>query len=167
MSPFGVDVAEQENEDEHENDLGGEGRGGKQRHTKCCFFPTLGLNRLGKMLRPGVKKYMDASNTFLFEVVFKDMPVLGEDQARQGSDRSIIVEVEPDRIVQRVFPHPAEDDRQFAKELAPQFAMQVVQKDLPHGFEPAYSVMEIERLPGELHLCPPKFQGNRFRAWLI
>jgi hypothetical protein len=119
---------------------------------------------MGKMQRSGAKKYMDASSTFLFEVVFKDMPVLGESQA---SDRSIIVEVEPDRIVQRVFPHPAEDDRQFAKELAPQFAMQVVQKDLPHGFEPAYSVIEIERLPGELHLCPPKFQGNRFRAWLI
>jgi hypothetical protein len=120
-----------------------------------------------KMQRSGAKKYMDASSTFLFEVVFKDMPVLGESQARQSSDRSIIVEVEPDRIIQRVFPHPAEDDRQFAKELAPQFAMQVVQKDLPHGFEPAYSVMEIEKLPGELHLCPPKFQGNRFRAWLI
>jgi hypothetical protein len=54
---------------------------------------------------------MDTSSTFLFEVVFKDMPVLGESQARPGSDRSIIVEVEPDRIVQKVSPHPAEDDR--------------------------------------------------------
>jgi hypothetical protein len=110
---------------------------------------------------------MDTSSTFLFEVVFKDMPVLGESQAEPGSDRSIIVEVEPDRMVQKAFPHSVEDDRQFAKELAPQFAMQVVQKDLPHGFEPAYSVMEIERLPGELHLSPPKLRGNRFRAWLI
>ena len=110
---------------------------------------------------------MDTSSTFLFEVVFKDMPVLGEAQAAPGSDRSIIVEVEPDSIVQKAFRHPAVDDRQCAKELAPQYAMQVVQKDLPHGFEPAYSVIEIERLPGELHLCPPKFQGNRFRAWLI
>jgi hypothetical protein len=142
------------------------GRGGKQAH-KMLFFPTLELNKLGEMQRSGAKKYMDTSSTFLFEVVFKDMPVLGESQARPGSDRSIIVEVEPDRIVQKVFPHPAEDDRQFAKELAPQFAMQVVQKDLPHGFEPAYSVIEIERLPGKLHLSPPKFQGNRFRAWLI
>jgi len=91
----------------------------------------------------------------------------GESEAAPGSRRSIIVEVEPHTIVQKAFPHPAEDDRQFAKELAPQFAMQVVQKDLPHGFEPAYTVMEIERLPGELQLCRPKFQGNRFRAWLI
>jgi hypothetical protein len=110
---------------------------------------------------------MDTSSTFLFEVVFKDLPVLGETQAAPVSDRSIIVEVEPDSLVQKAFAHPGEEDRQFAKELAPQLAMQVVQKDLPHGFEPAYSVMEIERLPGELHLCPPKFQGNRFRAWLI
>jgi hypothetical protein len=110
---------------------------------------------------------MDTSSTFLFEVVFKDMPVLGETQATPGSDRSIIVEVEPESLIQKTFLHPGEDDRQFAKELAPQFAMQVVQKDLPHGFEPAYSVMEIERLPRELHLCPPKLQGNRFRAWLI
>jgi hypothetical protein len=110
---------------------------------------------------------MDTSSSFLFEVVFKDMPVLGETQAVPGSHRSIIVEVEPDSIVQKAFPHPAEDGRQFAKELAPQFAMQVVQKDLPHGFEPAYSVMEIEKLPGDLHLRLPKFQGNRFRAWLI
>ncbi len=149
---------------------GQDDRARKRRKTearKVLLFSHPWLNRMGKMQRSEVKKDMDASNTFLFEVVFKDMPVLGESQARQGSDRSIIVEVEPDRIVQKVFPHPAEDDRQFAKELAPQFAMQVVQKDLPHGFEPAYSVMEIERLPGELHLCPPKFQGNRFRAWLI
>jgi hypothetical protein len=110
---------------------------------------------------------MNTSSTFLFEVVFKDMPVLGETQPAPGSDRSIIVEVEPDSLVQKAFPPPGENDRQFAKELAPQFAMQVVQKDLPHGFEPAYSVMEIERLPGELHHCPPKLQGNRFRAWLI
>jgi hypothetical protein len=118
-------------------------------------------------MRSGTKKYMDTSSTFLFEVVFKDMPLLGESQARPGSDRSIIVEVEPDGIIKQPFPHPPEDDRQCAKDLAPQFAMQVVQKDLPHGFEPAYSVMEIERLPGDLHLCPPKFQGNQFRAWLI
>jgi hypothetical protein len=61
---------------------------------------------------------MDTSSTFLFEVVFKDMPVLGESQAEPGSDRSIIVEVEPDRMVQKAFPHSVEDDRQFAKELA-------------------------------------------------
>jgi hypothetical protein len=113
------------------------------------------------------KIIMNTSSTFLFEVVFKDMPVLGEAQPAPGSDRSIIVEVEPDGIIKQPFPHPPEDDRQCAKDLAPQFAMQVVQKDLPHGFEPAYSVMEIERLPGDLHLCPPKFQGNQFRAWLI
>jgi hypothetical protein len=113
------------------------------------------------------KNMMDTSSTFLFEVVFKDMPIAGESEAAPGSRRSIIVEIETHTIVQKAFPHPAEDDRQFAKELAPQFAMQVVQKDLPHGFEPAYAVMDIERLPSELHLCRPKFQGNRFRAWLI
>ena len=110
---------------------------------------------------------MDPSSTFLFEVVFKDMPVLGESQAEPGSDRSIIVEIEPDRMVQKAFPHSVEDDRQFAKELAPQFAMQVVQKDLPHGFEPSYSVMEMDQLPSDLQLLPPKIQGNWFRAWLL
>ena len=57
--------------------------------------------------------------------------------------------------------------RECAKELAPQFAMQVVQKDLPHGFEPPYSVMEIDQLPRDLHHRTAKFHGDRFRAWLL
>jgi len=113
------------------------------------------------------RKNMDTSSTYLFEVIFRDIPVLGQTHGSSAKDRSIIVEIEPDNIAQTATNLPSgEAVRQFAKELAPQFAMQVVQKDLPHGFEPPYSVTEIDQLPRHLHLCPPKFQGNRFRAWL-
>ena len=111
---------------------------------------------------------MDTSSTFLFEVVFRDIPVLGETQNYPVSDRSVIVEVEPDSILQTATYLPlGAAARECAKELAPQFAMQVVQKDLPHGFEPPYSVMEIDQLPRDLHHRSPKFHGNRFRAWLL
>jgi hypothetical protein len=111
---------------------------------------------------------MDTSTTFLFEVVFRDIPVLGETQNYPVSDRSVIVEVEPDSIfTTTTYPPLEEAARECAKELAPQFAMQVVQKDLPHGFEPPYSVMEIDQLPRDLHHRPAKFHGNRFRAWLL
>jgi hypothetical protein len=114
------------------------------------------------------KNNMDTSSTLLFEVVFRDLPVLGENQDPPPGNRSIIVEVAPDSIVQAATDLPlGEADREFAKELAPQFAMQVVQKDLPHGFEPPYSVVEIDQLPRHLHHRPPKLQGNRFRAWLV
>ena len=111
---------------------------------------------------------MDTSSTFLFEVVFRNIPVLGKTQGSPASDRSVIVEVEPDSILQTATYLPlGAAARECAKELAPQFAMQVVQKDLPHGFEPRYSVMEIDELPPDLHHCPAKFHENRFRAWLL
>jgi hypothetical protein len=110
---------------------------------------------------------MDTSNTLLFEVVFGDLPVLGQTQDHSVSDRSVIVEVESDSALATTTDLPlGEAVRECAKELAPQFAMQVVQKDLPHGFEPSYSVMEINQLPGDLDHCPAKFHGNHFRAWL-
>jgi hypothetical protein len=110
---------------------------------------------------------MDASTTFLFEVVFGNFPVLGETQNGSVSDRSVIVEVEPEStLTTTTHLFLGEAARECAKELAPQFAMQVVQKDLPHGFEPAYSVLEIDQLPGDLDHHPAKFHGNRFRAWL-
>ena len=110
---------------------------------------------------------MDRSNTFLFEVVFRDSA--GSPEETPGSsirNRSVIVEVEPDNIHKEAAFLSSEVARNYAKELAPQVAIQVVQKDLPHGFEPPYSVMEIDQLPSDLRLRPPKFQGNRFRAWL-
>jgi hypothetical protein len=111
---------------------------------------------------------MDNSSTFLFEVVFRDIPVAGEIPSPTACDRSIIVEVEPENTFQTATFVPSDESaREWAKELAPQFAMQVVQKDLPHGFEPPYSVIQIDQLPRDLHLRPPKFQGDRFRAWLV
>ena len=111
---------------------------------------------------------MNTSSTFLFEVVFRDIPVLGETQGSPSSDRSVIVEVEPDSILKTAtYLSSGVTARQRAKELAPQFAMQVIQKDLPHGFEPSYSVMEIDQLPSDLHHRPPKFHVNRLRAWLL
>jgi hypothetical protein len=113
------------------------------------------------------KNAMDTSSPFLFKVVFRDIPVLGETQGSPTGDRSVIVEVEPDSIVKTATYPLGAATRQHAKELAPQFAMQVVQKDLPHGFEPPYLVTEIDQLPRDLHYRPPKFHGNRFRAWLL
>ena len=70
---------------------------------------------------------MDTPRTFLFEVVFTDIPHAEETQDPLGGNRSIIVEVDPDSIVEtRIGPPSVEDARRFAKELAPQFAMQVV-----------------------------------------
>ena len=112
------------------------------------------------------KQSMDATNTFLFEVVFTDIPPVGETTGTPASERSIIVEVDPDSVAATTTSPPSGDGgRRYAKELAPQLAMQVVQKDLPHGFEPAYLVMEIDQLPRDLELRTPKFQGDRFRAW--
>jgi hypothetical protein len=113
---------------------------------------------------------MDPSSTYLYEVHFRDIPDFGEALHSPARDRAIIVQVEPESVAEtkRYFP-PQEGEavRQYAKELAAEFAMQVIQKDLPHGFEPPYSVMEIDRLPNHLLLRPPKFHGNWFRAWLL
>jgi hypothetical protein len=109
---------------------------------------------------------MDTATTFLFEVIFKDIP--GETQSSPPGDRSVVVEVEPDSILTTTTYLPLEEAaRECAKELAPQFAMQVVQKDLPYGFEPPYSVMEIEQLPPDLHHRPATFHGKGFRGWLL
>jgi hypothetical protein len=110
---------------------------------------------------------MDPSSTYLFEVHFRDIPDLGEAPHSPTRDRAIIVQVEPERVAEtkRCFPPQEDADRINAKELAAQFAMQVIQKDLPHGFEPPYSVMEIDRLPNQLLLRPPKFLGHWFHAW--
>jgi hypothetical protein len=111
---------------------------------------------------------MDTSTSFLFEVVFRDIPVLGETLNNPVIDRSVIVEVEPDSTLTTTTYLPlGAAARECAKELAFQFAMQVVQKDLPHGFAPPYSVMEIDHLPGDLDHRPAKLLGNRFRAWLL
>jgi hypothetical protein len=110
---------------------------------------------------------MAISTTFLFEVVFRDIPALAETKSSAPGDRSVIVEVEPDSALTTTTCLPTGTSaRESAKELAPQLAMEVVQKDLPHGFEPPYSVMEIDQLPGDLYHRPAKLQGNRFRAWL-
>jgi hypothetical protein len=110
---------------------------------------------------------MNTSSTYLFEVVFTEISVAGVPASSHLGDRSIIVEVDPESIVEAMTSPPsAEAARRYAKELAPQFAMQVVQKDFPHGFEPPCSVMEIDQLPRDLLLHGPKFQGDNFRAWL-
>jgi hypothetical protein len=112
---------------------------------------------------------MYTPSTFLFEVVFRDSSGSpGETHGSPGSDRSVIVEVEPDSMVKTAtYIFSVDAARQYAKELAPLVALQVVQKDLPHGFEPPFSVMEIDQLPLHLQHRSPKFQGNRFSAWLI
>jgi hypothetical protein len=135
------------------------------RHTKCSEFqPQIKQDGRKATLREDT---IDISGTFLFEVVFRDLPFLGETRDSPAGDQSVIVEVESDVILKTATDLPlGEDARQCAKELAPHFAMQVVQKDLPHNFEPPYSVMEIDQLPSDLHHRPPKFQGNWFRAWL-
>jgi hypothetical protein len=109
----------------------------------------------------------DMTSTFLFEVILQDnCRTRGEANGSPVSDRSVIVEIDSDGMINPATYTPLRKAaREYAKELAPQFAIQVVQKDLPHGFEPPYSVMEIDELPSHLHNCLPKFQGNRFRAW--
>ena len=112
---------------------------------------------------------MYTPSTFLFEVVFRDSAGSpGETHGSPGSDRSVIVEVEPDSMVKTAtYIFSGDAAREYAKELAPLVALQVVQKDLPHGFEPPFSVIENRQLPRNLYHRPPKFQGNRFSAWLL
>jgi hypothetical protein len=106
---------------------------------------------------------MDSSSTFIFEVVFSE-----ETPGSLGSGRSVIVEVEPDGLAKAATHLPSgKAALRCAKELAPEVAMQVIQKDFPHGFEPAYSVVQIDQLPHHLNHHAPKLQGNRFRAWMI
>jgi hypothetical protein len=113
------------------------------------------------------KSSINTSSTYLFEVVFTEIPVAGVPASSQVGERSIIVEVDSGSVAETPTSLPSpEAARRYAKELAPQFAMQVVQKDFPHGFEPQYSVMEIDQLPRDLHLNGLKFQGDQFRAWL-
>jgi hypothetical protein len=112
---------------------------------------------------------MYTPSTFLFEVVFRgNSGSTGEIHGPPASDRSVIVEVEPDSMVKTAtYILSGDAAREYAKELAPLVALQVVQKDLPHGFEPPFSVMEIDQLPRHLQQRSPKFQGNRFSAWLL
>jgi hypothetical protein len=111
---------------------------------------------------------MNKPSTFLFEVVFSGIPAPGEIPDSAATERSIIVEVDLDNTARKATFHSGgENGREWARELAPQFAMQVVQKDLPHGFEPPFSVSPIDQLPRNLDLLLPKFQGDRFRAWLL
>jgi hypothetical protein len=49
--------------------------------------------------------------------------------------------------------------------VAPQFAMEVLQNDLPWSSDATYSVLEIDQLPHHLNHRAPKFQGNWSRAW--
>jgi hypothetical protein len=107
------------------------------------------------------------SSTFIFQVVFRLYSESRQEAfGAPAADKAVIVEIEAGKVKETTY-LPGEAARQFAKELAPQFAMQVVQKDLPHGFEPSYSLKEIDRLPRNLHHQPPKFLGNQFRAWLV
>ena len=112
---------------------------------------------------------MDMTSTFLFEVVLRDNSrSWGETIGSPTIERSVIVEIDSDGMIgTATCSPPGKTAREYAKELAPQFAIQVVQKDLPHGFEPSYSVMEIDQLPIRLRNSLPKFQGNQFRAWLL
>ena len=112
---------------------------------------------------------MDTTSTFLFEVLLKDhCRTCGESNGSPTRDRSVIVAIDSDGMINTpTYAPTAKTAREFAKELAPQFAIQVVQKDFPHGFDPPYSVMEIDQLPSDLHHRPPKFHGNRLRAWLL
>jgi hypothetical protein len=104
---------------------------------------------------------MDSARTFFFEVVFG-----GEAKDPSSGGRSVFVEVESHGMVQiPLFGPSGKTARQFAKDLAPEVAIQVIQKDLPHGFEPPYSVVQIDKLPKHLRNRPPKFQGSQFRAW--
>jgi hypothetical protein len=108
------------------------------------------------------------SSTFIFQVVFEfHTEPGGQALESPNGGQAVIVEIEAGSKIKEARYLPGEAARQFAKELAPQLAMQVVQKDLPHGYEPPYSLKEIDRLPRNLHHQLPKFLGNQFRAWLL
>jgi hypothetical protein len=51
-----------------------------------------------------MEKKMDSLSAYLFEVVFRDIPVPGETQVSSSSDRSIIIEVEPENVVLSAIP---------------------------------------------------------------
>jgi hypothetical protein len=100
------------------------------------------------------KSSITTSSTYLFEVVFTEISVADVAARSQSGDRSIIVEVDSGNVVETPTSLPSpEAARRYAK-------------DFPHGFEPPYSVMELDQLPRDLHLHSPKFHGDQFRAWL-
>jgi hypothetical protein len=136
------------------------------RDGKVKNFQELNEPRMAEVRRQGGtvrEKPIDAGGTLLFEVLFR-----GEAQDLGANDRSVIVEVELENIVHMpILEQLGKGAQEFAEELAPEVAMQVVQKDFPHGFEPSFSVLQIDKLPFYLKDCPPNFQGSQFRAWLV
>ena len=69
---------------------------------------------------------MDTSTTFLFEVVFRHIPVLGQTQSSLASDRSVFVEVEPDSLLTTTTYLPVE-------EAARECAIELVHAGTSHG----------------------------------
>jgi hypothetical protein len=57
--------------------------------------------------------------------------------------------------------------RQLAEEIAQWAAVQAVQKDLPHGFEPACSASLLKGLPDGLRQRHPTAHTCQARTWLV
>jgi hypothetical protein len=83
------------------------------------------------------------SRLFVFEFVLDCSLRFGTEADRSSMNgRSVIVEVDLEGIVEASSAIDSDEAaRQSAEELALQAAVQTIEKDLPHGFEPAFKVL--------------------------
>jgi hypothetical protein len=100
----------------------------------------------------------------VFEIVFNPF---GASHPEAGGSpfrgRRVIVEVTDEAPTLRL---AREAHRPFAAEVAHGAALQAVQKDLPHGVEPACSVTLLEGLPDGFGQQRPALYTGCARAWL-
>jgi hypothetical protein len=118
---------------------------------------------------PQEKVIPNASPRFLFEIVINPhSECYSEVGGASFGGCSVVVEVEPEEAIGAFTFGPAtRTARHFAEEVAQWAAVQAVQKDFPHGFEPACSASPLDRLPDELCQRHPIAHTRQARSWLV
>ena len=139
-------------------------------HTDCFNNSRSRLNAKSFFKnKPGENIELIESRVFVFEVIFNhSFRFDGELDRSCVNARSVIVEVDVEGIAEASGNNDADAAvRHSAEEVALQAAMQTIEKDLPHGFEPAFSVAQIDYLPDELRRRSPTLHLYQVCAWVI
>ncbi len=112
---------------------------------------------------------MIESRLFVFEVIFDySFRFDAEIDRSSMNSRSVIVEVDLKGMVKESGASDSDEvARHSAEEIALRAAIQTIEKDLPHGFEPAFSVAQIDYLPDDLRRRSPTLHLFQVCAWKI
>ncbi|HEY0789624.1 MAG TPA: hypothetical protein VGD78_01050 [Chthoniobacterales bacterium] len=118
---------------------------------------------------PSEKSFSSVYPRFHFKVTVNPH-FAGGAQAECGPNGgcSVVVEVEPEETIGAFrFGFPTRTAWHIAEEVAQQAALQAVQKDFPHGFEPVCLSTPLARLPDELRDRHPIARTCQARSWLV